>query len=99
VSIVESESGGVTHYRLIRDSSAPDLVSPTAEFRNFVRGLGEGQISTAVSLGQFQRAVERTLKGVADASTRPDLTDPASVLGPESRDSEAATEAVGCNLC
>ena len=72
VSIVESESGGVTHYSLIRDSSAPGLASPTAKFQNFVRDLGEVQISTAVALGQFQRSVKRTLKGVTDASARPD---------------------------
>jgi hypothetical protein len=68
VSMVESESGGVTHYSLIRDSSAPHLTSPTAEFQNFVRDSGEVQISTAVALGQFQRAIERTLRDVTDAS-------------------------------
>ena len=65
MSIVRSESGGVSHYSLIRDSSASALASPTKEFQSFVRGLSQESISTAVALGQFQRAVERTLRDVA----------------------------------
>lgn len=68
VIAVKSESGGVTHYSLVRDPSVPDLPAPTTEFRDFVRRLGEVQISTAVALGQFQRAVERTLKSTTEGT-------------------------------
>lgn len=71
MSITSSESGGVTHYSLIHDSSASALTSPTAGFQSFVRSLNEGPIYTAVALGQFQRVVEHKLRSVAEDRARP----------------------------
>lgn len=66
MSVKKSVSGGVTHYSLVPDSSNPSASAPTEEFRDFVRGLGEGQISAAVALGQFQRNVRQTVLSVAE---------------------------------
>jgi len=58
----ETQSGGASHYTVEPENSS-DFGQLSEEFRVFVRSLGFEQLSTAVSLGQFQRRVERAFVG------------------------------------
>lgn len=55
----EDESGGVSHYTLVPTGS--DLTEPSDRFRSFVGRLNSSTVSTAVTLGQFQHQLQRSL--------------------------------------
>lgn len=59
----EDKSGGVSHYLLVPTGS--DLPEPTDRFRNFVSRLRWSTVSAAVTFGQFQHQLQRTLTTAA----------------------------------
>jgi hypothetical protein len=65
----EDRSGGASHYPLVLTGS--DLSEPTDRFRNFVDGLQLGTVSTALTLGQFQHRLQRTLTEAASHTEQP----------------------------
>jgi hypothetical protein len=59
----EDRTGGASHYPLVLTGS--DLPEPTDRFQNFVDELQLHTVSTALTLGPFQRRLQRTLTEAA----------------------------------